>query len=117
MFSVVAGIALAIFLVMVWRSYLERRRDTLIKIYEEKKDSFASFGQTLKTIGQLLKTRNILLVLVLFTYLGRCLRNLRSFFTHQHILGLSPTFFLIVYGTCIGHYKKYGGENRSFSLD
>jgi hypothetical protein len=32
-FSVIAGIALVVFIVMIWRSYLERRRDTLIKIY------------------------------------------------------------------------------------
>jgi hypothetical protein len=116
-FSVIAGIGLAIFILIIWRSYLERRRDTLIKIYVEKKGSLADIGQTLKTIGRLLKTRNMLLLLVLFAYLGKCLYNFQSFFTHQHISGLSSTFFGIVYGTCIGHYKKYGGENSSFSID
>ena len=116
-FSIIAGIGLAIFILIIWRSYLERPRDTLIKIYVQKRSSLVHIGQTLKTMGRLLKTRNMLFLLVLFAYLGKCLYNIRSFFTHQHISGLSSTFFGIVYGTCIGHYKKYGGENSSFSFD
>ena len=70
-FSVIAAVSLMMFLFIIWRSYIEGRRDNLIKIDEEKKSTPTDFSQTLKTTGRLLKTRNILLLLLLFVYLGK----------------------------------------------
>jgi hypothetical protein len=84
-FSVVSGVSLTLFILIIWRSYIERRRDTLIKVYEEKNGTLSDIGRTLKTAGQLLKTRNILLLLVLFFYLGKCLYKYPPWFLYEYI--------------------------------
>ncbi len=55
-----------IFICIIWRSLIERRRNILIKT-----DTLTNFTQTLKTAGRLLKTRNMLLLLILFAYIGK----------------------------------------------
>ncbi len=72
-FSVVSAIGLLVFMLIIWRSYIERRLDTLHRIYDVKKDALADIKRTFKTVGQLLKTRNMLLLLILFAYLGKYL--------------------------------------------
>ena len=68
--SVVAAVGLFFFLVIVFRSYMERKRDLLLKPNEEKTSVLADIGQTLKVAVRLLKTRHIILLLVLFMHLG-----------------------------------------------
>jgi hypothetical protein len=71
--SVASGIGVVLFILIVWRSYMERRRDNLITTNKEKKITLADVGQTLKIGGRLLKTRNMLLLLILAVLLGKCL--------------------------------------------
>jgi hypothetical protein len=40
-FSVVSGVSLTLFILIIWRSYIERRRDAVIKINEEKKGTLS----------------------------------------------------------------------------
>jgi len=70
-FSVIAAVSLVLFIFLIWRSYIERRRDNFIGIHKTKKVTLADIGQTLKISGRLLKTRNMLLLLLLFIYLGK----------------------------------------------
>ena len=55
---------------------MEQRENSVIRNNETKKISLASIGQTLKISGQLLKTRNMLLLLIVFAYLGKYYFNL-----------------------------------------
>jgi hypothetical protein len=69
--SVVAAIGLVLFICIIFRSYMEQRRDGLIKGDKEKKDTLAGISSTLKEAGRLLKTRNMLILLCLAIYLGK----------------------------------------------
>jgi len=69
--SVVAAISLVLFICIIFRSYMERRRDGLIKAAKEKKDAVIGISSTLKEAGQLLKTRNMLILFSLAIYLGK----------------------------------------------
>jgi len=69
--SVVAAIGLVLFICIIFRSYIERRRDGLIKGDKEKKDTVPGISSTLKEAGRLLKTRNMLILLCLAIYLGK----------------------------------------------
>jgi hypothetical protein len=71
-FSVVSGVGLAVFILIIRRSYIERRRDAVIKINEEQKGTLSDISRTLKTAGQLLKTRHMLLLLIPSIYSGKC---------------------------------------------
>jgi hypothetical protein len=112
--SIVAAIALVVFIVIIFRSYIEGHREGLIEADKEKKSTLATIGQTLKIAGRLLKTRNILLLLIVFVYTGKYFDEFVSFFKSLFIQGLASAFIGLVYGTSIGHYKKYGGKNRIF---
>jgi hypothetical protein len=68
--SSVSAISLFVFILIIFRSYIERRKDGLINLDEEKKSSFKDIIQTLKIAGRLIKTRHILLLLIFFVYLG-----------------------------------------------
>ena len=68
--SIVAAVGLLLFLLIVFRSYMERKRDTLIKPDGEKTSALAGIVETLKVAGRLLKTRNMIILQVLFVYLG-----------------------------------------------
>jgi len=50
---------------------MERRRDNFIGIHKTKKPTLADISQTLKISVRLLKTRNMLLLLMVFVYLGK----------------------------------------------
>jgi hypothetical protein len=69
--SVVSAIGLVLFILIIFRSYIERRRDGLIKSDKETKSTLTDINQTLKTSVRLLKTRNMRLLLSLFIYLGK----------------------------------------------
>jgi len=69
--SVVSAIGLLLFIFIIIRSYIERRRDGLIKSDKEKTNTLADISRTLKVAGRLLQTRNMLLLLILFIYLGK----------------------------------------------
>jgi len=77
--SVVSAIGLLLFLFIIFRSYIERHRDGLIKSDKEKQNTLADINRTLKIAGQLLKTRNMLLLLILFIYLGKYFYEFSSF--------------------------------------
>ncbi|CAF0905754.1 unnamed protein product [Rotaria sordida] len=94
-FSIVSAIGLVLFVFIIWRSYVEKNRDTLIHTVEERRNTLVDIVQTLKIAVRLLKTRNMLLLLLPFAYSG-----------------FSTTFFQGVYGTCIGHYVKYGDTRK-----
>jgi hypothetical protein len=91
-FSVVSILGLVLFALIIWRTYLERRQSNSPPSDREGKVSLFDVIQTLKVAVRLLKTRNMLLLLVPFAYTG---------FSH--------TFFQTVYPTCIGHFIKYEG--------
>lgn len=78
--SVVSGVGLLLFLLIVFRSYMQRKRDTLIKPAEEEKSALADIVHTLKVAGRLLKTRHMLVLQVPFIYLGKYFHRI-SFFT------------------------------------
>ncbi len=80
--SVVAAVGLFIFILIIFRSYIERRRDDLIKPDQEKKSALADIIQTLKIAGRLLKTRHMLLLQILFIYLGENFYEFLSFFSY-----------------------------------
>ncbi|CAF1177430.1 unnamed protein product [Adineta steineri] len=94
-FSIVSGAGLVLFIFIIWRSYVEKRRDNIPPIEEPKKSTAADIVQTLKVAVRLLKTRNMLLLLIPFSYTG-----------------LSNTLFTGVFATCIGHYVKYGDTRK-----
>ena len=77
-FSTVAASSLVLFFVLVWRSYSDRRRARLIKPDVEQKSALTNVRQTLIAAGQVLKTRHMRLMLILFIYLGSCSARSRS---------------------------------------
>jgi hypothetical protein len=84
--SIVAAVGLLVFAFIIFRSYIERRRKGLIKSDKEKKITLRDIGQTLKTAGRLLKTRNMLLLLVLSVYASKYFNEFSSvFFTYEFI--------------------------------
>ena len=98
--SVVSAVGLCFFLLIVFRSYMERKRDLLLNTDDEKKSAPANIGQTLKVAGRLLKTRHMILLQVLFIYLGGYFRRFLSF--------ISVDFYFKVYrhrfwSMCTGH--------------
>lgn len=110
-FSIVSVVGLALFALIIWRSILEKRRQPAAETVTVKTSVWQDISSTLKTAGRLLKTRNMLLLLIPFAYSGRSFHepiNTESE-TNCFFLGFSQTFFQGVYGTCIGHYMKYGG--------
>ena len=109
-FSIVSALGLGIFVLIIWRSILERRRQPVAVTIAPKKSVVEDIVSTLKVAGRLLKTRNMLLLLVPFAYSGTCLALKSEHDPSRFVAGVSQTFFQGVYGTCIGHYVKYGGK-------
>lgn len=70
-FSIVSAVGLFLFLCIIWRSYVEKNRVTLNRTEEEKRGSLADIVHTLKVAVRLLKTRNMLLLLIPFAYSGK----------------------------------------------
>jgi len=70
-FSIVSAAGLVVFLFIIWRSYIEKRRNTSPRIEEKKTSTIADIGQTLKVAAKLLQTRNMLLLLIPFAYSGK----------------------------------------------
>ncbi|CAF0787485.1 unnamed protein product [Didymodactylos carnosus] len=70
-FSVVSGVGLALFLFIIWRSFIEKRRQkNLTLLTGEKKKNFRDILQELIIALRLLRTRNMLLLLLPFAYSG-----------------------------------------------
>jgi hypothetical protein len=69
--SVVSAVGLILFILIIFRSYLDQRRNGLIKPEKDKTSTLADISQTLKTAGRLLKTRNMRLLLIIFVFLGK----------------------------------------------
>ena len=117
-FSIVSGLGLVLFILIIWRSYIEKRRDTPDgSVVEEKRSTMQDISHTLRVAGQLLRTRNMLLLLIPFAYSGMQVDPLFVLdFMITVCLGFSQTFFQGVYGTCIGHYVKYGGRRLCMFL-
>jgi hypothetical protein len=72
-FSIVSAVGLVIFLFIIWRSYVEKHRGNNSNQQSEtpKKSTLEDIGHTLKTAGRLLRTRNMLLLLITFAYSGK----------------------------------------------
>ncbi len=71
-FSIVSAVGLVIFLFIIWRSYVEKHRGNSNQQSETpKKSTLEDIGHTLKTAGRLLRTRNMLLLLIPFAYSGK----------------------------------------------
>ncbi len=70
-FSIVSAVGLLLFIFIIWRSYVEKRRDNLNRSDEPKKSALEDISRTLKLAGKLLKTRNMLLLLIPFAYSGK----------------------------------------------
>ncbi|CAF4699759.1 unnamed protein product, partial [Rotaria magnacalcarata] len=92
-FSVVCAIGLVIYACIIWRWLIERRGQKLQSDPIEQKTALSDVIETFKIALRLLKTRNMLLLLIPFAYTG-----------------FSQTFFQTVYATCIGHTIKYGSK-------
>ncbi|CAF1598759.1 unnamed protein product [Adineta ricciae] len=94
-FSIVSALGIACFGLVIWRTFSERRRVNSELLKNEEKISCVDIVETLKIALRLLKTRNMLLLLIPFGYTGFAL-----------------TFFQTVYPTCIGHLIKYGDKRK-----
>ncbi|CAM4802267.1 unnamed protein product [Rotaria magnacalcarata] len=94
-FSVVCAIGLVIYACIIWRWLIERRGQKLQSDPIEQKTALSDVIETFKIALRLLKTRNMLLLLIPFAYTG-----------------FSQTFFQTVYATCIGHTIKYGTTRK-----
>jgi hypothetical protein len=71
-FSIVSAVGLVIFLFIIWRSYVEKHLGNSHQQSETpKKSTLEDIGHTLKTAGRLLRTRNMLLLLITFAYSGK----------------------------------------------
>jgi hypothetical protein len=70
-FSIVSAVGLVLFLFVIWRSYVEKRREPIIVTNEPKKSTAADVVGTLKAAWRLLSTRNMLLLLIPFAYSGK----------------------------------------------
>lgn len=70
-FSIIVIVSIIMFIFITWRSCMDQRRDNATKKDQIKRSSLTNIVQTLKISGQLLKTRNMLLLLILFIYLGK----------------------------------------------
>ena len=69
-FSVVSAVGLALFAVIIWRTYIERRRSDSQPSNSQGKIKLADILQTLKVAVRLLRTRQMLLLLIPFAYTG-----------------------------------------------
>lgn len=72
-FSIVSALGLLVFVFIIWRSYVEKRRENPNRPEEPRKSVLADIVRTLKVAGNLLKTRNMLLLLIPFAYSGKSL--------------------------------------------
>jgi hypothetical protein len=68
-FSVVVAIGLLLFAIIVWRSLIEQHRSQ--QQQQRQKVTLADIGHTLKIALRLLKTKNMLLLLITFAYTGK----------------------------------------------
>jgi hypothetical protein len=68
-FSIVGAISFIPFGIMVWRSLIERRR--LQQQQERQKVTLVDIGRTLTIALRLLKTKNMLFLLISFVYTGK----------------------------------------------
>ncbi len=68
-FSIVGAISFLPFGIMVWRSFIERRRSQPQQ--ERQKVTLVDIGRTLTIALRLLKTRNMLILLISFLYTGK----------------------------------------------
>lgn len=69
-FSIVSAVGLLIFALTIWRSKTEERREPLIDTENENKTTTPNILAILKVAFRLLKTRNMLLLLIPFGYTG-----------------------------------------------
>ena len=72
-FTLVCGIGLVLYAIIVWRSIIERRRRS--KQQPQEKVTWASIKDTLSIALRLLKTKNMLLLLIPFAYTGKSFRK------------------------------------------
>jgi Flp pilus assembly protein TadB len=70
-FSIVSAIGLVLFGFIVWRSYIEKSRQMMNRTAATKTSTLDDISRTLKIAIGLLKTRNMLLLLIPFAYSGR----------------------------------------------
>lgn len=77
-FSIVSAVGLILFVFIIWRSYVEKHRNRTISTDPPKKSSMKDIIETLKMAGRLLRTRNMLLLLIPFAYSGRALPERRE---------------------------------------
>jgi hypothetical protein len=72
-FSIVCAVGLFFSAIIVWRSIIEQRRSQQQE--QRQKVNLAVVGHTLKIALRLLKTKNMLLLLITFAYTGKSLRE------------------------------------------
>ena len=70
-FSIVSAVGLVLFIFIIWRTYVEKRRETVVPTDLPKKSTLADIVLTLKVALKLLRTRNMLLLLIPFAYSGK----------------------------------------------
>ncbi len=70
-FSIVSAIGLVVFIFIIWRSFVDKRLESSTRSEEPKKSVIADIIKTLKVAGKLLRTRNMLLLLIPFAYSGK----------------------------------------------
>jgi hypothetical protein len=70
-FSIVSAVGLLVFIFIIWRSFVEKRNEVQTRSEEPKRSVLADIGHTLKVAGKLLKTRNMLLLLIPCAYSGK----------------------------------------------
>lgn len=74
-FSIVSAVGLLVFVFIIWRSYVEKRRENPNRSNEPKKSVLVDLRDTLKIAGKLLTTRNMLLLLIPFAYSGKSFQD------------------------------------------
>ncbi len=71
-FTIICAVGLVLYAIIVWRSIIERRRS---KQQQEEKVTLASIKYTLSIALRLLKTKNMLFLLIPFAYTGKSFRK------------------------------------------
>lgn len=74
-FSIISAVGLLVFVFIIWRSYVEKRRENPNRSDEPKRSVLADLSRTLNIAGKLLRTRNMLLLLIPFAYSGKALQE------------------------------------------
>jgi hypothetical protein len=73
-FSLVSIVGLVLYALIIWRTFVERRQSDSQPSNVEGKIRLADITETMKIAIRLLKTRNMLLLLIPFAYTGKAFK-------------------------------------------